>query len=97
LYHEATLVNLLETTLYHSEVCQGLNDTIFDLIDYCYRRMSHQIKQVQSSKSLKIEEIKDENEKSPLDELKDQNDKIQFDIYMKIFSIIRYIIDNLKK
>jgi len=44
LYHEATVVNLLETVLYHPDGCQALGDTIYDLIDYCYRMMSTQIR-----------------------------------------------------
>jgi hypothetical protein len=30
-------------------------------------------------------------------ELKEQSKKIQFDIFMKLFSILRYLIDNLAK
>lgn len=44
LYHEATLVNLLETTLFHLEVCQALEDTVFDLVDYIQRKMTDQIR-----------------------------------------------------
>ncbi len=43
LYHEATLVNLLETVLYHQDVCQSLEDSIFDLVDYCHRKMTEHI------------------------------------------------------
>lgn len=44
LYHEATIVNLLETVLYHPDGFQALEDTIYDLIDYCHRVMSSQIR-----------------------------------------------------
>ena len=30
-------------------------------------------------------------------ELQEQSKKIQFDIFMRVFSILRYIIDNLSK
>ena len=47
------MVNLLETVLYHPDLCQALGDTIFDLIDYCYRKMTHQF-QVYAEENNKI-------------------------------------------
>jgi len=41
LYHEAVIVNLLETTLYHSDACESADDAIADLIDYLYRKLAH--------------------------------------------------------
>lgn len=38
------MVNLLETTLFHLEVCQALEDTVFDLVDYIQRKMTDQIR-----------------------------------------------------
>ena len=39
LYHEATLVNLLETVLFHKESWESADDTALDLLDYCYRKL----------------------------------------------------------
>ena len=44
MYQEAVIVNLLETILFHQEVCQSLGDTIYDLVDYCYRKLTEQIR-----------------------------------------------------
>jgi len=41
LYHEAIVVNLLETLLFHQEACQSAGDAIVDLIDFCYRKLTH--------------------------------------------------------
>jgi len=40
LYHEATLVNLLETVLFHKESLESADDSALDLLDYCYRKLS---------------------------------------------------------
>ena len=48
----------------------------------------------------KIEEIKDDDNKKmneSLKELLEQSKKMQVDILMKMFSILRYIIDNIPK
>ncbi len=44
MYHEATLVNLLETVLFHPDVCKSLGDSVVDLVDYIYRKMTDQIR-----------------------------------------------------
>lgn len=39
LYHEATLVNLLETILFYEEVAEATGDISLDLVDYCHRKL----------------------------------------------------------
>ncbi|WAR26277.1 ZMY10-like protein [Mya arenaria] len=34
LYHEATVINLLETTMFYREVCEAAEDCVLDLVDY---------------------------------------------------------------
>jgi len=64
LYHEATLVNLLETVLFHQDVCQSLGDSLYDLIDYCYRKLTEQLRIQSSQEAIKQrdEETKKSNE-----------------------------------
>jgi hypothetical protein len=38
LYHEATVTNLLEIILYHRTACENSQDSMAELIDYCYRK-----------------------------------------------------------
>ena len=35
-YHEATIVNLLEVIMYHRSACEEADDSLVELIDYCY-------------------------------------------------------------
>ena len=38
LYHEATIVNLLEVMLYHRTAVESSEDALVEVIDYCYRK-----------------------------------------------------------
>ena len=40
LYHEATVANLLETVMYHRETAEAADDSVLDLLDYCYRKIT---------------------------------------------------------
>lgn len=37
-YHEATLANLLEVLIFHKDSCESAEDSLVELIDYCYRK-----------------------------------------------------------
>ncbi len=39
LFHEATVVNLLEVLLYHLKACEAAGDALVDLVDYCAGKM----------------------------------------------------------
>lgn len=40
LYHEATIVNLLEVLLYHEHACSAVGDAVVELADYCARQLT---------------------------------------------------------
>jgi len=35
------IINLLETALYHSDVCESADDAITDFIEYLYRKLAY--------------------------------------------------------
>ena len=37
-YHEASICNLLEVMLYHKTACEASEDSLVELVDYCYRK-----------------------------------------------------------
>jgi len=37
-YHEATIINILEVFLYHRTATENCEEAIVELIDYCYRK-----------------------------------------------------------
>ena len=38
IYHESTLTNILEVFLYHRTATETCEETLVELIDYCYRK-----------------------------------------------------------
>ena len=99
LYHELTVMTLLECVLYHQDSCQALDDSSFDLVDYCYSKITqlltngHYCNDVNSAGK----EIKQTTPTTTLaDELNEQNLKINFLVSLKAISILRFLIENLK-
>ncbi|XP_056001157.1 zinc finger MYND domain-containing protein 10-like [Ostrea edulis] len=98
LYHEATAVNLLETTMFYRETCESAEDSMADLVDYCYRRLTQLV--TSSENADEDEEMNDpklspETHSGNLEELQKQEKKLNFEICMKSVSLLRYITDNL--
>ena len=40
LYHEATIINLMEVLLYHKHVCSQCGERFLELVDYCARKLT---------------------------------------------------------
>ncbi|XP_002132177.2 zinc finger MYND domain-containing protein 10 [Ciona intestinalis] len=87
LYHEATVANLLETVCFHKEPLESADETVLDLLDYCYRKLSSIVGETE-------EEITEFS--STLDELQKQARKMNFEIAVKAVSILRYITDAIE-
>merc|ERR1719356_898835 len=41
LYHEASVINLLEICLYHRTSCEEAGDALVDLVDFCVRKLRY--------------------------------------------------------
>ena len=41
MYHEATVISLLEAILYHKESVEAAGDSVLDLSDYCFRQIGY--------------------------------------------------------
>ncbi|XP_068701854.1 zinc finger MYND domain-containing protein 10-like [Montipora foliosa] len=94
LFHEATVVSLLETNLFHKEACEAAGDCILDLADYCLRRITLLI--AKQEETVKDEEpLSTKSDFSSVEELKMQEREIFFTVCIKSVSILRYIIDSL--
>ncbi|KAL9973838.1 hypothetical protein ACROYT_G020344 [Oculina patagonica] len=90
LFHEATVISLLETILYHKEACEAAGDCILDLADYCLRRISLLIAWQEEDQSTNAGD-----DPSSIEELKKQDRTIFFTVCVKSVSILRYITDCL--
>uniref|UniRef100_A0AAY4EHN0 MYND-type domain-containing protein n=1 Tax=Denticeps clupeoides TaxID=299321 RepID=A0AAY4EHN0_9TELE len=40
IYHEDTLITLLEDIIYHENYCEAADDVVVDLVDYCHRKLT---------------------------------------------------------
>ena len=60
-YHEASIMNLLEVLLYHRTAVSSDEDSLVELIDYCYRKL------VNVQTQAKEIERKQKNKPEPLD------------------------------
>lgn len=47
-YHEVSTVNFLEVLLYHRSACEAADDTLVELIDYCYRKFSTMVRKCEA-------------------------------------------------
>ncbi|CAF5129536.1 unnamed protein product, partial [Rotaria magnacalcarata] len=76
-YHEACIVNLLETLMYHEDVSTSCDDQILDLVDYSYRLLTEVIRK------LKQEEQRTRQKKS--NQIDNTTNEISESLKVKLF------------
>ncbi|KAL8558833.1 hypothetical protein ACOMHN_031762 [Nucella lapillus] len=102
LYHEATVVNLLETIMYHRDSCESAEDAINDLVDYCYRKLCFLISRnpdeddITELEAIKGQDIAEVTETSSMEELEKQEKKLKFEMCIKCISLLRYVSDHMQ-
>ena len=104
LYHEVTVISLLESALFHGEAVESLDENLLDLIDFIYRKLMDLTSdwpfdfgddsdyQEGAKKSSSTTE-EGNNQWSCFDELGKQDTALKFGVTMKCLNILRYIID----
>lgn len=103
LYHEATLVNLLEVLMYHNHVVGALGETAVDLVDYVARRMQSLAVPVQynemvayAKKTHTAAETADHiTNRDKQQEIKDHINDIGFKVGVASVSIARYLCEHI--
>ncbi|XP_053544976.1 zinc finger MYND domain-containing protein 10 [Bombina bombina] len=96
IHHEATIINLLETIFYHTDVCESAEELALDLIDYCHRKLTILVSQSSTGETTGQDRMlpKFTEETSSMEELKLQSESLEFDIALKCLSVLRYITDH---
>jgi zinc finger MYND domain-containing protein 10 len=92
LYHEATVVNLLEVLMFHREAIEDCQDSMIELISYCYRKF---LWLMNLGDAKPKDQGKDLLKQTREDENKRQFIEIQFSCAIICISIVRFICDNL--
>lgn len=94
LYHESTVVSLLEVVLYHESSCEALGDAVIDLIDYCVQAIVQLIGFCHAGLHQSARESK-ADDMTTADEIKNHQNDISFSIGMKCLTILSYICDKI--
>nr|XP_041574717.1 zinc finger MYND domain-containing protein 10 isoform X3 [Taeniopygia guttata] len=97
LYHEASIINLLETVFFHKEICESAEDSILDLIDYCHRKLTLLAARSTKAQAVTSAELCAEPLASPssMQELQKQAEVMEFEISLKALSVLRFITDQV--
>lgn len=100
LFHECSVANLIEITLFHSKVCESIpEEYLLELADWVYRKLAY----LNSNEAYKFAEdskketmsAKQMMDMSPLDEMKERSRELEFAAAMQCLSIVRYLSDQL--
>uniref|UniRef100_A0A3Q3SGZ8 Zinc finger MYND domain-containing protein 10 n=1 Tax=Mastacembelus armatus TaxID=205130 RepID=A0A3Q3SGZ8_9TELE len=84
IHHEATIINLLETIMFHRDSCEAADDSVLDLVDYCHRKLT----------LLASKMTRDGATMHNQDNLQIQSTALEFEISLKAVSVLRYITDH---
>lgn len=101
LYHEATLVNLLQVLLYHKHIIEANGDKCFELVDYCARKLTRMnsgydfrsqspLSTTKSAQSL----AEDLATRSPSEELTRYFTEIEFQVCIGSVSMARFLCEH---
>ncbi|XP_030634318.1 zinc finger MYND domain-containing protein 10 [Chanos chanos] len=95
IHHEATVINLLETIMFHKDACEAAEDAVLDLVDYCHRKLTLLAGQAARGEIQKQDRIThtDSSHMTSVQELQRQKTMMEFDISLKALSVLRYITD----
>ncbi|KAM8917091.1 zinc finger MYND domain-containing protein 10 [Spinachia spinachia] len=99
IHHEATIINLLETIMYHKDSCEAADDSVLDLVDYCHRKLALLAGQAtgEAATTPKQQEPEGKADVSSTDSMKDlqvQSAAGEFEISLKAVSVLRFITDH---
>ncbi|MFT7800712.1 zinc finger MYND domain-containing protein 10 isoform X2 [Arapaima gigas] len=97
IHHEATIINLLETVMFHREPCEAAEELILDLVDYCHRKLTMLAGQSTSGEDTSPDSFAAPVDKdiSTLQDLQSQSVATEFEISLKALSVLRYITDHI--
>ncbi|XP_030585965.1 zinc finger MYND domain-containing protein 10 [Archocentrus centrarchus] len=91
IHHEATIINLLETIMFHKDSCDAADDSVLDLVDYCHRKLTLLASEAIRDVSVTYDQVK---QIRSIEELQVQSSALEFEISLKAVSVLRYITDH---
>jgi hypothetical protein len=104
LYHEATVINLLEVFLYHKHVCEAGGDVMLELVDYAARKLTRLNNSVLNYRNQNLSHSSTETNaielastlanRSSLEELTQHYKEIDFKVCISTVSITRFLCEH---
>lgn len=91
IHHEATIINLLETILFHEDSCEAADDSLLDLVDYCHRKLT--LLASEATKDCAVA-YSQQSQISSIEELQAQSSALEFEISLKAVSVLSYIANH---
>ncbi|NWU91903.1 ZMY10 protein, partial [Upupa epops] len=95
LYHEASIINLLETVFFHKEICESAEDSLLDLIDYCHRKLTLLAARSANGEMAALREIPSED-LARTSSMQKQAEMMDFEISLKALAVLRFITDQVE-
>jgi hypothetical protein len=87
---------LLEIILYHRTACENSQDSLVELIDYCYRKLINLTNLAEKRAGVHADDDpKKILERSHQEDLRLQMEEIEFSCAITCFSLIRFITDHM--
>lgn len=100
LYHQATLINLLEVILYHDYVAQAAGDIVIDLVDFCARQVNflNRMRREKPAKKLTAKELaKKIKHMDPVQDLQRQADELAYRVAISSVCVLRFLTEHVVK
>jgi hypothetical protein len=94
IYHEASCVNLLECCMFHRTSCEAAEDSVIDLMDYCYRKLVYLVSVPNRDLYTQVLDAKDCAAQTDLEILEGQVLDLEFQIGMCVISVTRFLTDH---
>ncbi|XP_071016610.1 zinc finger MYND domain-containing protein 10 [Oncorhynchus clarkii lewisi] len=96
IHHEATIINLLETIMFHKDSCEAADDSVLDLVDYCHRKLALLASRASRDDTPTKDRLShiESGDSSSIQDLQGQNAALEFEISLKALSVLRYITDH---
>jgi len=93
-YHEATVVNLLEICLYHRTSCEEAGDALVDLVDFCIRKLRYVLATPNDQLVRQVASAKEVAQWDGVKALDEQFVECEFQVCMCVISILRFLTDH---
>ena len=99
LYHEAILVNLLESVLFYRETCEAMSEiSLLEIVDYCLRRIQYlNSKTARDDAEYKDKDVKTLMSMSARDDLDERHAEIRLSMSFCSLSILRYLTEYMNE